>query len=363
MESVQLWIFWSGLFLTAYVYVIYGILVQCILALKKSFNKIQEEKVSITDATLPEVTFIIAAYNEEDCIKEKLENTLSLDYPNDKLNVWLVADGSTDQTVAIANSFNRVKIWHKDQRKGKINAVNRVMPHVNTPITIFTDANTFLNNKAVKALVVPFQNTKVGVVAGEKKVISPESDSAVGAGEGIYWRYESWLKKADSDLNSTMGAAGELFAIKTYLYEKIATNTLIEDFVLSMQIAAKGYKIVYAPDAVAAELPSASIVEEQKRKVRIAAGGIQSVWILRNLLNPFKYGILSFQFISHRALRWTLAPLSLPFIFLSNLWLAINSLNNFYLFTFLSQLLFYTCGILFNYLQEKEIKVKILFVP
>lgn len=363
MESFIAIIFWSGIFLTFYTYIFYGLIVQFLLRLKSAFYSSKDQINQFNLKDLPAITVIIAAYNEEDFIANKIDNTLKLDYPKEKLNVWIVADGSNDNTVSIASAYKRVNVFFSPERKGKIHAVNRVMPKVETPVTIFTDANTFLNNEALLELVHPFSDANIGVVAGEKKILSTKTDSAVGAGEGFYWRYESWLKAADAQLGSTMGAAGELFAIRTSLFKEIDSNTLIEDFVLSLQIAAKGYKIEYAPKAVASELPSASMNDEQKRKIRIAAGGLQAVWLLRNIMNPFKYPLLAFQFISHRALRWTLAPLSLPFIFFSNYWLMINTESIGYQLVFALQALFYSLAGVFYYLREKNIKSKVLFIP
>ncbi len=363
MENIFLILFWTGIFVTFYVYIFYGVIVETLLFIKKNLLNRKHETPIYKEHGLPEITVIIAAYNEQDFIAEKIENTFETNYPKNKLNVWVVADGSTDNTSSIAAAFEGVKVFFKPERKGKIHAVNRVMKKVQTPITIFTDANTFLNIEALHNLVHPFKDPNTGVVAGEKKVLSTEKDSAAGAGEGFYWKYESWLKSADAQLYSTMGAAGELFAIKTTLYREISSDTLIEDFVLSMQIAAEGYKIAYAPKAIASELPSANVKEEEKRKIRIAAGGLQAVWRLRKIMNPIKYPLLSFQFVSHRALRWTLAPLSLPIILLSNIGLAVESNHTIYRYALLLQVGFYALAFAFYLLKDKNFKSKVLFVP
>ena len=363
IENIFLTLFWAGIFITFYVYLFYGVIVKALLFIKKNVLNKKISRPYYDESELPEVTVIIAAYNEQDFIADKIENTFQTNYPKHKLNVWVVADGSTDNTSSIASAFGGVKVFFKPERRGKIHAVNRVMKMVQTPITIFTDANTFLNKEALHNLVHPFKDSKTGVVAGEKKVLSTESDSAAGAGEGFYWKYESWLKAADAQLGSTMGAAGELFAIKTALYKEISSDTLIEDFVLSIQIAAEGYKIAYAPKAIASELPSANVKEEEKRKIRIAAGGLQAVWRLRKIMDPFKYPLLSFQFVSHRALRWTLAPLSLPFILLSNIGLAVESNYVIYKYALLLQVGFYTLAFAFYLLKDKNLKSKILFIP
>jgi len=175
------------------------------------------------------------------------------------------------------------------------------------------------------------------------------------------------LKKWDAELYSVVGAAGELFAIRTELFEKVEKDTLLDDFIISLRIAMKGYTIQYDPEAYAIESPSANVKEELKRKIRIAAGGIQSIVRLKPLLNIFKYGLLSFQFISHRVLRWTLAPLSLPFIFLLNFYLAwqigLDHWSNLYTLLFYAQVLFYVMALTGWYLENRKISLKILFVP
>jgi cellulose synthase/poly-beta-1,6-N-acetylglucosamine synthase-like glycosyltransferase len=196
--------------------------------------------------------------------------------------------------------------------------------------------------------------------------MSKSKDSAAGAGEGLYWKYESFLKKLDAELYSVVGAAGELFAIRTFLYQEMEKDTLLDDFMLSLRIAMHGYRIQYDPDAYAMETASAGIGEELKRKIRISAGGIQSVVRLRQLLNIFKHGILSFQYISHRVLRWTLAPLSLLLLLPTGFMLAWNEgLDGMGLYNliFMLQVAFYLAAGLGWYLENRLIRVKALFVP
>ncbi|MEO1051435.1 MAG: glycosyltransferase family 2 protein [Bacteroidota bacterium] len=351
-------VFWACIFIVFYAYLGYGMVLYGIVKLKRIFKG----KFSIDDLTdYHEVTHLIAAYNEEDFIAEKIENSLSVDYPKDKMKVMVVTDGSNDSTAEIVSGYTDVTSFHKDERKGKIHAVNRVMEHVKTPIIIFSDANTLLNEDAIKNIVRHYDNPKVGGVAGEKRILKKTKDNAAGAGEGLYWRYESFLKKLDSELYSVVGAAGELFSLRTELYEPVKADTIIEDFYLTLNIASKGYIIRYEPDAYATETSSESVGEEFKRKVRIAAGGFQSIVRLRKLLNIFKYGWLSFQYTSHRVLRWTLAPLALLLALLTNAWLAID--NWFYMALLVLQILFYILGLIGYRLQKRDIKVKVLFVP
>src|ERR1041384_6800248 len=223
------------------------------------------------------------------------------------------------------------------------------MKMVKTPLVVFCDANTILNREALKLLVRHFKDPKVGAVAGEKRVIQGNSENAAGSGEGAYWKYESRLKKWDSELNAVVGAAGELLAVRTELYEEVPPGVFIEDFRLSMNIAKAGYRVVYEPDAYAKETASASIAEEKKRKVRISAGGLIEVWHFMGLLNFFKYGWLSFQYVSHRALRWTLAPLGLLLLLITNLLLLDRP---FFRIVLVLQVLFYVVAILGSLLKD-----------
>lgn len=364
MRGIEL-LFWGLIFVVFYAYLGYGLLLFVIVKVKRFFSNsplIQSEEYQ-----LPEVVFIIAAYNEEDYIEQKIKNCLSFDYPKEKIEFWFVTDGSNDSTPKLVEQYPTlpgqiIRLFHRPERKGKIAAVERVMAEVTAPITIFTDANTDVNPQAIKNIVRHYANEKVGAVAGEKRIALGEKDSATGAGEGIYWKYESLLKKWDSELYSAIGAAGELFSIRTEQYRHVAQDTLIEDFVMTMGIAMRGYKIMYEPEAYAVESSSASISEELKRKIRIAAGALQAVWRLRSLLNPFKYGLLSFQYISHRVLRWTLAPLALPIIFLLNIWL-VKGNSLLYKALLVCQTLFYAFAILGYIFERKQLKIKAFFVP
>lgn len=358
MNPVPSFIFWAGLFVVFYTYIGYGVV---IFALSK-VRKPNKNAVPLADKDLPRITLVVAAYNEEQCIEEKIVNTLNLDYPREKLSIFFVTDGSTDNTPELVKKFHAVRLFHDFPRNGKIHAVNRVMRHVTTPVVVFSDANTLLNRNALRNLVRHYQDGRVGGVAGEKRICANTEDNASGSGEGFYWKYESFLKRKDAEVYSIVGAAGELFSIRTALFEEPPENTIIEDFWLSMTICARGYRFAYEPDACALETASVSVGEEWKRKVRISAGGFQAIARLKHLLNPFRYGILSFQYISHRVLRWTLAPAFLPLILLSNVWLALTG-PAFYAWLLLSQITFYLMALLGYQYRDKKISIKGFFVP
>lgn len=359
-------IFWLLLFIVFYAYLGYGVLLYFMVKMKRIFGK-KSNRIVSTDYE-PEVTLFVAAYNEKDYVDAKVQNSFELEYPRNKIRQVWITDGSDDGTPELLRKYadQGVEVYHLDARGGKIGAMNRGMQFVQTPIVIFSDGNTMLGKESVRRIVNLFSNPKVGCVSGEKRIYNKEKEAAAGT-EGIYWKYESKLKKWDAELYSVVGAAGELFSIRTELFEHVEKDTLLDDFIISLRVAMKGYTIQYDPEAYAIETSSASVKEELKRKVRIAAGGIQSIIRLKALLNIFKYGLLSFQYISHRVLRWTIAPFALPLLFLINLILFVNAgfdnFSNVYVWLFYGQLLFYIMAKVGWFLEHHAIRVKVLFVP
>lgn len=363
MEFLKL-LFWILLFAVFYTYIGYGILLYLIIKVRRIFRI--GKKAEIDYAYEPEVTLFIAAYNEKDYVEAKMNNTLELEYPKEKLNIIWVTDGSDDGTPDLLKGYPNTTVHHLDERNGKIGAMNRGMGFVKTPIVIFSDANTNLGKESIRRIVNLFGNPKVGCVSGEKRIINKESDVASGAGEGLYWKYESALKKWDAELYSVVGAAGELFAIRTKLYRHVEKDTLLDDFMISLRVAQDGYTIQYDPEAYAIETASANVKEELKRKIRISAGGIQSIVRLGALLNIFKYGTLSFQYISHRVLRWSLTPLCLLVLIPVSFVLAFKEglfEVGLYSVLFWLQVLFYCAALLGWFLENRSTRVKALFVP
>lgn len=352
--------YWICLFLVVYTFVGYGVVLLFLVKLKKLLIKPVKLENSVD---LPTVTLLIAAYNEADLIIEKINNTLELNYPNDKLEVMFITDGSTDETVERIKRFPQVTLLHQDGRSGKMAAIKRAIPFINGNITVFTDANTFLNKDAILELVKHYQNPKVGAVAGEKRILVEKSADASSAGEGFYWKYESKLKKWDYELYSNVGAAGELFSIRTGLYQQVESDTIIDDHMIAMRIAEKGYIIAYEPHAYAMETASANTKEELKRKIRIAAGGIQSILRLRKAANPFYFPVLTFQYISHRVLRWTITPFLLIAVFILNLLIVQNDGDVIYRVMFVGQVVFYLLGLFGLIFESKNIRIKAFFIP
>lgn len=353
-------LFWISLFIIFYTFIGYGVLLFFLVKMRRLIKGKRRLPQDLTD--LPTLTLIVAAYNEEDFIEAKIENTLSLVYPSQKIAYLFVTDGSSDNTPAIISQHPQIKLLHADERRGKINAVHRAMKEVSSEIVVFTDANTILNKEALVNIARHYADRKVGAVSGEKRVkVTAVSDAT--AGEGFYWKYESALKKWDAELFSVIGAAGELFSIRTALYEPVPSDTILDDFMISLAVVQKGYRIVYEPEAYAMEEASANTKEELKRKIRIAAGGIQSIKRLPGLLNPLNDFVLSFQYISHRVLRWTITPFLLLLGFVLNVFLVGGGAGNIYILSFLLQASFYSLAFAGWLLEARSIRIKLLFVP
>jgi len=358
-------LFWIFFFTLVYTYVGYASIVFLMLKIKKLYFSKRFPKID--KSYEPNVCLFVTAYNEKEYVKQKVENSFSLEYPKDKIQYLWITDGSDDGTPDVLKKYDKLEVHHLSERRGKMHAMNRGVKFVKAPIVIFSDTNTILGNQSIREIVAKFSNNKTGCVAGEKRIVEKEADAAAGAGEGLYWKFESWIKKMDSELNSAVGAVGELFAVRTELFEDVETDTLLDDFIISLRIAQKGYHIAYAPNAYAEETASLNVKEELKRKIRIAAGGIQTIFRLKSLLNPFRYGLLSWQYISHKVLRWTLAPFSLFLLLFSNIfivadqniWLQIQFFSLFLYFQFLCYLLAFVGW----YFENKQIRFKMLFVP
>lgn len=304
------------------------------------------------------VTLVVAAHNEQDIIGAKLRNSLELEYPRGMLEIVVVNDGSTDRTADIVAEFadRGVVCYHAPARRGKMAALKQAVPLTRGEIVVFSDANTYYNRAALRHLVAPFADPRVGCVAGEKRVLSRGEHLS---GEGLYWRYESYLKRMDSRVYSAVGAAGELYAARRSAMELPPDNALLDDFMVSMLIAQKGYRIIYEPRAQASEMEPANLRDEFERRARISCGGFQSIWWLRGLLHP-RHGMLWFQYVSHRVLRWAVAPVALPLLLLLNVTLARRPS---YRFLLRLQGLFYLLAGAGVIAAGRGTRVKLLYVP
>jgi len=345
-------IFWTSLFIIFYTNIGYGIILWlCTL---------HKRKQQILSGNLPEVTLIIAAYNESDFLAKKINNCLALDYPADKIKYLFAIDGDDEQSLNILHNYQQITVVHSKERRGKMAAINEAMKLVDTAIVIFSDANTMLNTEAVKHIVQHYENPLVGGVAGEKKVNNTQH--IIGSGEGLYWQYESLLKKLDDQFYTVVGAAGELFSMRTGLYQPQPNDTILDDFMLWVHICKSGYKVAYEADAYAIENPSANLNEELKRRVRIAAGAFQAIGRSWSLINFFKHFKLSFEYFSRRILRWVFVPILLPLCFATNLLLFWQNENSVYSFLFSLQVIFYCSAVLGGLYSKSNKKPPLSFL-
>ena len=365
-------LFWACLILVFYTYLGYGIVLYLLLKTKNIFGKKAFDPIlPLEEHLYPDVTLMICAYNEEEVIREKMENIRQLDYPKDKLCVMWVTDGSNDHSNELLSEYKDITLVFSPERRGKAAAMQHGLKENKNDIVVFTDANTMLNAESIKEIVRLFMRKDVGCVSGEKRVMARQaaasaangSSQVAAEGEGIYWKYESTLKRWDSDLYSAMGAAGELFAVRMSVYEAAPSNALLDDFMISMLILKKGYKIAYTNKAYAMEYGSANMEEESKRKRRIAAGGLQSIWWLRSLMNPLKYPMVSFQFVSHRVLRWSVTPFAMLALIPLNVALVFMKAGTIYTVIWILQILFYLGAFIGYWLSTKGRKNKLLYVP
>src|SRR5215469_6721179 len=255
MSVLQL-LFWFCLGTLFYCYIGYGLLLFIFNRIKAIFLSVKEEQ----QFELLPVTMIVAAYNEENIIPQKIQNCFDIDYPSHLLNIIFITDGSTDNSAELIRQHDNITLLHQPRREGKLAALKRAMRFVDTPVVVFTDANSMLNRNCIRAMIRHYANKKTGGVAGEKKILQ-SCFSETGEAEGLYWKYESFMKKQDSDFNTVVGAAGELFSIRTELFYPPDDHFILDDFLFSLRVCLQGYKIKYEPGAYAIETPSLSLAD------------------------------------------------------------------------------------------------------
>ncbi len=340
-----------------YAYIGYGAVIYLLVKLTG------RAKITYGGGYCPTVSLIIPCFNEGEALRDKLRNTLDLSYPREKLEIICICDGSSDGSEKIPLEFKEVKTMYSPERRGKLAAMKRAVAEASGEILVFCDANTVLNPEAIAMLVLPYQDGTVGAVSGEKSIISTAGAEASSGGEGMYWQYESFLKKYDSFLYSLVGAAGELMSCRKSLFQYLPDNTVLDDFMLSMKIAEAGYKVKYVPEARASEYASANVAEETKRKIRIAAGGWQSIFRLPKAINPFHNPMLTFQYISHRVLRWAVIPFVLVVLLVLNHLLVIYREGAFWVILLGLQYCFYGLALLGHAWREKPAPFRAFFIP
>lgn len=351
-------VFWTLLCIVFYAYFGYGII---LYALVKIREIITPERQIINFSFEPTVSLIVPCFNELSILENKVKNCLQLNYPRQKLQIIFITDGSSDGSDIYLSRYPEIEVLHQPIRKGKSAAENRSVAFAEGEIIIFSDANTILPENAVKSLVRHYINPAVGGVSGEKKIVQSGKENAAGAGEGFYWKYESLLKRFDARLLTIVGAAGELFSFRRHLFRPLEEDTILDDFVLSLRITQAGYRVLYDPSATATETASANSKEELKRKIRICAGGWQAMSRLKSLFNFFSHPVLTFQYVSHRVLRWTLAPLFLILAIPLNIILASES--QFYTVILILHAAFYLMAFIGMLFEKQEMRYKIFFIP
>lgn len=351
MKYIEIF-FWIAIFLIVYSYLFYPII---LLALSKLFAKKREDYVLNTFKTdeLPSVSVVISAFNEETCIAERIRNLLELDYPHDRLHIFIASDGSTDNTDTILQSFSdpRLSIICFEKNRGKINVLNDLLERVSEHITVFSDANTMFEADAVLNLVKPFSDNQVGAVCGELNLIDTFSGDNK---DNLYWKYEQFLKSHESKLDALLGANGGIYAIRTKLYEPLPNNTIIDDFCIVMNVAKRKYKIIYNKQALATEEIAPTLKEEASRRIRIGAGNYQSLSRLKWLLHP-GYKWRWFSYLSHKVIRWFVPHLMIITVLL-NLVLLYH-VDMVYVALMIGQLIFYSLWILGKFEIFKSIPV------
>ena len=306
---------------------------------------------------IPHVAILIAVHNEEVVIGDKIENTLQLDYPSDRLDAWFGLDAPTDSTAEVLKrvSNSRLHITEFAVRRGKLAVLKDLAQRTQAEILVLTDANTMLDSVCVRKLVRHFADPKVAAVSGEEiRTASREIDPG---GESIYWRYESAIKILESRINCSQGGNGAVLAIRRSLFDP-NPGLIVEDFQIPLELRFKGYRVIYDPEAVAMEEIPPTAQAQFARRVRIGAGNYQTLLMNPGYLNPVK-GLLSFTFISHRVLRW-LAPFLLILAFASNLFMAAYQT---FAAMFIAQILFYSAAFAGYVLKKRGHRSSLFSIP
>ena len=335
-EFVWALLFFSSVGIILYAYAGYPIL---IWMLSRVFGR-TPQRPTVDDAALPRMSLLIAAYNEQGEIGHRIENALETDYPPDRFEIVVASDGSIDRTNEIVRQYERygVKLLAFERRRGKANVLNDAIPTLAGEIVMLSDANTYTHASAAHRLAFWFAEPTIGVVCGRLVLTDPATGRNV---DGLYWKYETFIKNCENRLGALLGSNGGIYAIRKSLFRPIPGNTIVDDFVIPL-LARKqsGCRIVYDKEAVATEETPARLRAEFHRRARIGAGGFQSIGLLAGLLNPAN-GWLSFSFACHKVLRW-MCPFAMLTALLAN---ALLIGRTAFLCLFISQLAFYAVSL------------------
>lgn len=294
-------IFWICIGIILYGYAVYPLLLWMLHTVQPIFRKPNMGAAS----SLPSVTILIAAYNEAACITEKIRNCYAIDYPEHLLQIWVVADGSTDETVALVARFPKVQLFYQTERRGKVAAMQRVIGAITTDCIVFSDANAMLNKNCLLAMADVWQDHSVGAIAGEKRIVNAQHELS---GESAYWRYESLIKKWEGSVYAVTGGAGELMAIRKKLFQPIDEQMISDDLLISWKIIAQGYTMKYVAHAFSEETEVMGFRAAFDRRVRVSAGSVQAMlYLMKGGIGGWNV-IFWWELISHRLLRTLIIP-------------------------------------------------------
>lgn len=310
-ELVISLMFWSSCLVVAYTYLGFPL---CLFLMTR--GKSRPVPQELPAGKLPSVSFLVCACNEEPVIEKKLRNCLDLDYPEDKLHFIFVADGSTDRTNQILSRYAgpRIRTLLRAERMGKINALKAGFAACDAEIIVFSDANTFYRPDALRKLLRHFSDPEVGVVTGDVRLLP--SKEQFGEGEGLYYRYERYLQTLETAFWSIVSVDGGMYALRRLLLVPPSYQEVPDDFIIGMNVARQGFRMVYDPEAIAEEPPTPTSSQEFNRKVRIVAHGVQSI-LAREGAPHLRQGRLLWVYLSHKVLRW-IVPVFLVAAFLSS---------------------------------------------
>ncbi len=347
-------VFWLSVIAVGYSYFGYPFLVYGISRFYRRNHNFSEE-----DSGFPTVSLIIAAYNEARVIEVKILNSLALDYPHEKLEIIVVSDGASDDTPKIVRHYagEGVISLHQPERQGKTAALNRGVSLSRGEILVFSDANTHYNREAIRKLVRHFADPVVGGVCGRKDIF-PEEDRQSSVGDSFYWKYESFLKELESSIGSITGADGEIFSMRRSLYKAIDESVINDDAEITFGIVGAGYRVLYDTEAISQESASITLKDDFYVKVRMVAGGFQTVSRHWHFL-LFSFQPFALQFISHKVVRW-LVPMFLIVAFITNVFLADLPA---YGFLFISQCVFYAGAAVGYWRIRLGRKAAMLYIP
>lgn len=318
-------LFWISAGLVLYTYAGYPLLLAAVASLRQAWEDLRfavrrrDRRRRPTGQSWPSVSLVFSAYNEEAAMVEKMRNLAALDYPLERLEILVGCDGCTDRTAELARAANlpNTRIFDFSERSGKPEVLNRLVREASGEIVVFSDANTFMDRGAVRSMAFRFSDPRVGCVCGELRLTSRRS---VSQPEGLYWRYEVFLKFLESRLGLLLGANGGVYAIRRELFSPLPRQGVSDDFLVPMRIRGAGYRVIYDPEALAYEEAGAGLRHDFRRRIRVGAGNFATLRYTARLLSPAA-GRLAFSYWSHKVFRW-LAPFALPLAFFCSLALA-----------------------------------------